>query len=183
MITYYNFEAVSKIPDVLSVRYIQIVEDSPGPSPPVLVCHRIGTPGVVQPVNNIPSTFGRIKNSQVQTSRGCLSRRLSTATTFAFGETVEISGTINGDLYASGGQVVIAGSVNGDVLVAGGRVSLSGTVSQDVRAAGGQIAITGNVGRNLTLAGGNVEIASSAAVRHGVVAARPSTNSGSHLDN
>jgi len=54
---------------------------------------------------------------------------------FAFGKTVEISGTINGGLYVSGGQVVIDGRVNGDVLVAGGRVSLSGTVSQDVRAA------------------------------------------------
>ncbi|MGH8546273.1 MAG: hypothetical protein ACREX3_22150, partial [Gammaproteobacteria bacterium] len=90
---------------------------------------------------------------------------------FAFGEIVEISGTINGDLYASGGQVVIDGRVNGDVLVAGGRVSLSGTVSQDVRGAGGHVTITGNVGRNLTVAAGNVELARSAVVRGGLVAA------------
>jgi cytoskeletal protein CcmA (bactofilin family) len=95
---------------------------------------------------------------------------------FAFGETVEISGTINGDLYASGGRVVIDGSVNGDVLVAGGRVSLSGTVSQDVRAAGGQVTITGSVGRNLTVAGGEVELARSAVVRGGLVAAAGNVN-------
>lgn len=90
---------------------------------------------------------------------------------FAFGEIVEISGTINGDLYASGGQVVIDGRVNGDVLVAGGRISLSGTVSQDVRAAGGHVTLTGTVERNLTVAGGNVELAPSAVVRGGLVAA------------
>jgi cytoskeletal protein CcmA (bactofilin family) len=84
---------------------------------------------------------------------------------------VEISGTINGDLYVSGGHVVIDGTVNGDVLVAGGRVSLSGTVSQDVRAAGGQVTISGKLGRNLTVAGGQVELAPSTVVAGGIVAA------------
>ncbi|HXV80780.1 MAG TPA: polymer-forming cytoskeletal protein [Candidatus Binatia bacterium] len=90
---------------------------------------------------------------------------------FAFGERVEIYGTINGDLYASGGRVVIAGRVNGDVLAAGGRVSVSGTVSQDVRTAGGQVNITGDIGRNLTVAGGSVDLASTARIRGGLVAA------------
>jgi cytoskeletal protein CcmA (bactofilin family) len=95
---------------------------------------------------------------------------------FAFGETVEISGTINGDLYASGGQVIVDGRVNGDVLIAGGKVTLPGTVAQDVRAAGGNVTITGSVGRNLTVAGGDVELAPSAAVSGGLVAAGGTIN-------
>jgi cytoskeletal protein CcmA (bactofilin family) len=122
--------------------------------------------------------FGATVSAQERAAQSWSGRHASIAASqvvdgdyFAFGDIVEIAGTINGDLYASGGQVVISGRVNGDLLVAGGRVSLSGTVSQDVRAAGGHVTITGNVGRNLTVAGGNIELAPSAAVRGGLVAA------------
>jgi cytoskeletal protein CcmA (bactofilin family) len=90
---------------------------------------------------------------------------------FAYGESVEISGTVNGDLYAAGGQIVIDGRVNGDLLVAGGTILLSGSVSQDVRLAGGQVTISGEIGRNLTLAGGQVDLTREARIGGGVVAA------------
>ena len=90
---------------------------------------------------------------------------------FAYGERVEISGTVNGDVYVAGGQVLVDGRINGDLLAAGGTVTISGSVSQDVRVAGGQIAVNGEIGRNLTVAGGNVELNESAGVKGGLVAA------------
>src|SRR5918992_942430 len=90
---------------------------------------------------------------------------------FLFWLLAENSGTVKRDVFAFAGQVLIDGRVNGDVIVSGGRVKISGAVAQDVRAAGGHVTITGNIGRNLTVAGGNVELASSAAVRGGLVAA------------
>lgn len=90
---------------------------------------------------------------------------------FAYGERVEISGTVNGDVYAAGGQILVDGTVNGDLLAAGGAITISGTVSQDARIAGGQIAINGPIGRSLTVAGGNVDVNDSALVGRSVVAA------------
>lgn len=89
---------------------------------------------------------------------------------FAFGDSAEISGTINGDLYAFAGQVLIDGKVNGDVIAAGGTVTISGQVSQDVRVAGGQVSISGKLGRNLTVGGGNVDLTGESEVSGGVVA-------------
>ena len=89
---------------------------------------------------------------------------------FAFGEVVEISGTINGDLYAVAGQILVDGTVKGDLLAVGGTVTISGTVAQDARLAGGQITISGDMGRNLTVGGGNIELTPSASIHGGVVA-------------
>jgi cytoskeletal protein CcmA (bactofilin family) len=90
---------------------------------------------------------------------------------FAYGERVEISGTVNGDVYAAGGQILVDGTINGDLLAAGGAITISGTVSQNARIAGGQIAISGPIGRSLTAAGGNVDLSDSARVGRGLVAA------------
>ena len=89
---------------------------------------------------------------------------------FAFGETVEISGTVDGDVYAAGGQILIDGTINGDLLAAGGKISISGNISQDVRIVGGQITISGEIGRSVTVSGGNIELTDSAVVRGSVVA-------------
>jgi cytoskeletal protein CcmA (bactofilin family) len=90
---------------------------------------------------------------------------------FAYGERVEISGTVNGDVYALGGQVLVDGEVNGDLLVAGGTVIVSGKISQDARIMGGQVTVNGAIERNLTVAGGNVNLTNTASVQGGVVAA------------
>jgi len=89
---------------------------------------------------------------------------------FAFGETVEISGTVNGDVYAAAGQVLVDGTINGDLLAVGGTMTISGMVAQDVRVTGGQVTISGEIGRNLTVGGGNIELTPSAAIHGGVVA-------------
>lgn len=88
---------------------------------------------------------------------------------FAFGQSVEISGTVNGDVYAAGGSILIDGTINGDLLAAGGEVAVSGIISQDARIAGGRVTISGHIERNLTVAGGNVDVTPAATVQGGVV--------------
>lgn len=90
---------------------------------------------------------------------------------FAYGERVEISGTVNGDVYVAGREILVDGRINGDLLAAGGTITISGSVSQNVRVAGGEITLSGKIGRNLTVAGGNVGLNESAAVAGGLVAA------------
>jgi cytoskeletal protein CcmA (bactofilin family) len=89
---------------------------------------------------------------------------------FAFGDIVEVSGTVNGDVYAFGGQVLVDGRVNGDLIAAGGTVSISGRITQDLRVGGGQVTVSGDVGRNVTVGGGNVEFTKEATVKGSVLA-------------
>lgn len=89
---------------------------------------------------------------------------------FAFGERVEISGTVNGDVYVAGGMVFVDGVVNGDLIAAGGTINISGKISQDVRIGAGQITITGSIGKNITFGGGNVEITDSASIAGSILA-------------
>ncbi len=90
---------------------------------------------------------------------------------FAFGDIVEISGTVNGDVYAAAGQILVDGTINGDLLAAGGTVRILGRISQDARIAGGQVTVGGEIARNLTVTGGDVDLTDSAAIRGGIVAA------------
>lgn len=83
---------------------------------------------------------------------------------FAAGESVRLSGTVNGDAYLAGGDVTIDGTVNGDLLVAGGSINLDGTVTQNVRIIGGTLMVRGTVGKNLSFAGGNLTTIKSSAI-------------------
>lgn len=87
-----------------------------------------------------------------------------------FGQTVEVQGEVNGDVYAAGGQVAIEGKVNGDVLVAGGTVVISGDVTQDVRVLGGDVFVKGKIGKNLTVLSGSLEVLSPSAIGGGLAA-------------
>jgi len=90
---------------------------------------------------------------------------------FAYGENVNISGTVNGDTYVAGGKILIDGNINGDLLVAGGDVEVLGNVKEDIRVVGGQVTIKGRVGKNVSAAGGNIRIDQSAVVTGSFVAA------------
>ena len=83
---------------------------------------------------------------------------------YAFGEMVEIMGTVNGDVYAAGSQVLVNATINGDLIVAGGTVNISGNITEDLRAAGGQITIDAKVGKNASVAGGNIDLTQSASI-------------------
>ena len=88
---------------------------------------------------------------------------------FAYGESVEISGTVNGDVYAAGGQILVDGTITGDLLAAGGKIFISGNILQDARIAGGQVTIGGNIGKNLTIAAGQVELTHTGRIQRNMV--------------
>lgn len=90
---------------------------------------------------------------------------------FAWGDVVEILGTVHGDVYTVGGEIRIPGTVDGDLLAAGGKIDLQGKVGQDARMAGGEITLSGDIGKNLTVAGGRITLADPAIVRGNVISA------------
>lgn len=83
---------------------------------------------------------------------------------FATGESVMVSGTVNGDAYVAGGDVIVDGTINGDLMAAGGNVTIVGTVTQDIRVAGGNVTISGKTGGNVTTIGGNIVVNNSAQI-------------------
>ncbi len=79
---------------------------------------------------------------------------------YAFGNTIRIDGTIQGDLYAFAREITIGpkGHITGDVVVAGQIVDIQGQVDDDVRAAGQIIRISGpEVGDDVIAAGFSIE--------------------------
>ncbi len=79
---------------------------------------------------------------------------------YAFGNTVRIDGTIDGDLYAFAREIIIGpnGRVRGDLVGAGQIIDIQGQVDDDVRAAGQIIRVAGpNVGDDLIAAGFSIE--------------------------
>jgi cytoskeletal protein CcmA (bactofilin family) len=81
----------------------------------------------------------------------------------AFGGSVVVRGTVDGDLQAFAGSVVVAegGRVTGDVSTAAGDVRIAGTVGGSVEAAAGNLELVegGEVGGDLSAAGGAVVVA------------------------
>jgi len=71
--------------------------------------------------------------------------------------TIEIAGTINGDLAIAGGNIIVSGYVTGNLWVAGGNVEISGNIEKSAYVAGGNVSITGYVGRDLYIATGMID--------------------------
>jgi cytoskeletal protein CcmA (bactofilin family) len=95
---------------------------------------------------------------------------------YVFGRTIQIQGTVRGDLITASGRVEITGSVEGDVLSMAGDIRVSGLVGGSIRAAAGVIVVTGQVGEDSVLAGGEVRIEPGARVgRDAFVAANEAT--------
>lgn len=90
---------------------------------------------------------------------------------FAFGETVEISGTITGDLYILASQAFVDGVVKGDLLIAAGTGEIEGDIEGNVRALGGRILLGGRVGHNATVMGGSIDVSSACSVENNLVLA------------
>jgi cytoskeletal protein CcmA (bactofilin family) len=76
---------------------------------------------------------------------------------FAFGDSIEISGTVKGDVYAAGLQVYVDGDIEGDLIVIGGSVDVEGNVGHNIRLLAGQATINGSIGRNATVLAGNAQ--------------------------
>ncbi len=77
---------------------------------------------------------------------------------YAAGGTVNVFGSINGDLLAAGGTVLSSAKVNGDIMAAGGTITMVGVSAQDVRIAGGNVTVGGAVAGELVAAGGQLTV-------------------------
>ena len=78
---------------------------------------------------------------------------------YAVGNSVDVRGTIDGDLIAfSGSEVRIGGVVTGDVIAVTGTVIVTGTVEGSVRATAGSVVIEGVVGRDVVVVAGQTEM-------------------------
>lgn len=78
---------------------------------------------------------------------------------YAVGNSVDVRGTIDGDLIAfSGSEVRIGGVVTGDVIAVTGRVVIDGTVEGSVRATAGSVFVGGEVKRDVVVVAGQTEV-------------------------
>ena len=68
------------------------------------------------------------------------------------GSTVNIAGTIDGDVYCAGQNITISGKVTGDVLCVGQTVTVEGSVDGNVRLAGQTVIINGAVSKSASVA-------------------------------
>lgn len=78
---------------------------------------------------------------------------------YAVGNSVDVRGTIDGDLIAfAGGEVHVGGIVTGDVIAVSGSVVIDGTVEGSVRATAGSVTVNGTVGRDVVVAAGRTVV-------------------------
>lgn len=84
-------------------------------------------------------------------------------------QTVQVDGTVDGDVWAAGNEVTINGTVNGSVYATGQRVRVNGTVTGNVQAAGSKVEINGKVGGAVYGAGSEVVITEKATVQNGAM--------------
>lgn len=78
---------------------------------------------------------------------------------YAVGNSVDVRGTIDGDLIAfSGTEVRISGVVTGDVIAVTGSVIIEGTVEGSVRATAGSVSVSGTVERDLVIVAGSADV-------------------------
>jgi len=83
---------------------------------------------------------------------------------YAFGSNVTVSGDIDGDLITAGGRILVDGNVSGDLMAAGGYLNLNGDVGDDARIAGGIITVNGKIRDDLIIGGGQITLGSNASV-------------------
>ena len=82
---------------------------------------------------------------------------------FAAGESIIISGTIEGDLMAFGTDVTLQGDVKGNIIAAGEKVTISST-ARNIFAAGETVILNGIAKGDLFLAGEKVHLSSDSRV-------------------
>lgn len=68
------------------------------------------------------------------------------------GQTVDVAGSVNGDVFCAGQDVIISGHVSGDVICAAQTIIISGRVDGNIRAAASTVTLTGSATGNATIA-------------------------------
>jgi len=89
---------------------------------------------------------------------------------FYTGTAVDVSGPVDGDVYAAGQSVSISGDVTGDVIAAAQTITISGTVEGNVRLAAQDVTISGDVARSATVFASSLVVADGGSVRKDIVA-------------
>lgn len=78
---------------------------------------------------------------------------------YAAGQTVEINGTVNGDIFVAGNTIVISSeNINGDIFAVGSSITIKGKVNGSLRLVGENIDLSGEVTRNAMVAGQNFRV-------------------------
>jgi cytoskeletal protein CcmA (bactofilin family) len=95
---------------------------------------------------------------------------------FYSGVAVDVSGTIDGDVYVAAQSVTISGDVTGDVIAAGQTITVTGTVDGDVRLAGQDVMISGAVSRSGTVFASDLTVSESGSFGDDIVAAAGRVN-------
>jgi len=89
---------------------------------------------------------------------------------FYSGVSVDVSGTVDGDVYAAAQSVTISGDVKGDVIAAAQTITITGTVDGNVRLAGQQVTVSGDVSRSGTIASSDLIVSDTGSFGADVVA-------------
>ncbi len=89
---------------------------------------------------------------------------------FYSGVTVDVSDSVDGDVYAAGQSVTISGDVTGDVIAAAQNITISGRVDGNVRLAGQDVTISGDVARSGTIFASKLVVDGQGAVKNDLVA-------------
>lgn len=82
--------------------------------------------------------------------------RTVNSTLYATGRSIDVAGTVQGDVICAGQNITVSGTVTGDVLCAGQSIHINGTVEGSVRLAGQNVTISGKVAENATVLSQNL---------------------------
>ncbi|MBT4849241.1 hypothetical protein HON36_00110 [Candidatus Parcubacteria bacterium] len=78
---------------------------------------------------------------------------------YAAGQTIEIYGTVNGDLFLAGKNITIdSENINGDIFAAGESITIKGKINGSVRFAGQHMSVSGYVRDNVLSFGQNLKL-------------------------
>lgn len=77
---------------------------------------------------------------------------------FKAAQLIDISGTMEKDVFVIAGNVTVSGNIKGDLYCLGSNIRIDGIVEGSVRCAGENITISGEVKHNVMVAGSNVTI-------------------------
>lgn len=90
--------------------------------------------------------------------------RTVNSTLYATGRSIDVAGTVQGDVICAGQNITVSGTVTGDVLCAGQSIHINGTIEGNVRLAGQNVTISGTVNKSASILSQNLTTDSDSAI-------------------
>ena len=84
-----------------------------------------------------------------------------------FAPSVNIEGTLDGDLWVTTSSARISGVVTGDAFIAGSQIEITGEIKKSLRCTGANVVLDGTVAGSVLVAGGTLTIGSNARIMEG----------------